>query len=83
MTDAIHIQRAIGSRSPSLAVATTMHHFSVASLVELTATSNGFEWAMLDAIAPTTLAAQLGIRRGQARTAHPAAHDAAWRLRAA
>src|SRR5262249_36624861 len=51
MVDAIRIQRAIGSRSPSLAVATTMHHFSVASLVELTAAGNGFEWAMLTAIA--------------------------------
>ena len=29
------MQRAIGARSPSLAVATTMHHFSVASLVAL------------------------------------------------
>jgi alkylation response protein AidB-like acyl-CoA dehydrogenase len=49
--DAVRIQRAVGSRSPSLAVATTMHHFSVASLVELTAAGNGFEWAMLTAIA--------------------------------
>jgi alkylation response protein AidB-like acyl-CoA dehydrogenase len=37
LLDAVRIQRAVGSRSPSLAVATTMHHFSVASLVELTA----------------------------------------------
>src|SRR5262249_8644072 len=35
LLDAIRVQRAIGSRSPSLAVATTMHHFSVASIVEL------------------------------------------------
>jgi alkylation response protein AidB-like acyl-CoA dehydrogenase len=28
--DALRVQRAVGSRSPSLAVATTMHHFSVA-----------------------------------------------------
>jgi alkylation response protein AidB-like acyl-CoA dehydrogenase len=51
MVDAVRIQRAVSSRSPSLAVATTMHHFSVASLVELTAVVNGFEWAMLAAIA--------------------------------
>src|ERR1700728_2097699 len=51
MLDAVRIQRAVGSRSPSLAVATTMHHFSVASLVELTSARNGFEWAMLMAIA--------------------------------
>jgi alkylation response protein AidB-like acyl-CoA dehydrogenase len=31
---AIRVQRAVASRSPSLAVATTMHHFSVATLVE-------------------------------------------------
>jgi len=37
MLDAVRIQRAVGSRSPSLAVATTMHHFSVASLAELAA----------------------------------------------
>jgi alkylation response protein AidB-like acyl-CoA dehydrogenase len=43
--------RAIGARSPSLAVATTMHHFSVASLAELSALGTGFEWAVLQAIA--------------------------------
>ncbi|MFE9250408.1 acyl-CoA dehydrogenase [Streptomyces sp. NPDC007088] len=31
--DAVRVQRAVGARSPSLAVATTMHHFSVAGLV--------------------------------------------------
>jgi len=31
---ALRIQRAIGSRSPSLAIAVTMHNFSVATLVE-------------------------------------------------
>jgi alkylation response protein AidB-like acyl-CoA dehydrogenase len=45
------VQRAIGARSPSLAVATTMHHFSVASLAELSALGTGFEWAVLQAIA--------------------------------
>src|SRR5579859_313668 len=65
MTDAVHIQRAIGSRSPSLAVATTMHHFSVASLVELTATSNGFEWAMLEAIATNNWLLSSGFAEGR------------------
>jgi alkylation response protein AidB-like acyl-CoA dehydrogenase len=32
--DAIQIQRAVASRSPSLAIAMTMHNFSVATLVE-------------------------------------------------
>lgn len=48
---AIRVQRAIGSRSPSLAVATTMHHFSTASLIELQKVESGFEWLLLQAIA--------------------------------
>ena len=32
--DAIRVHRAVGSRSPSLAIAMTMHNFSVATLVE-------------------------------------------------
>lgn len=51
VADAVHVQRALGARSPSLAVATTMHHFSVSSLAELAARSNGLEWAMLEATA--------------------------------
>ena len=47
----IRVQRAIGSRSPSLAVATTMHHFSTASLIELQRADSGFEWLLLQAIA--------------------------------
>lgn len=48
---AIRVQRAIGSRAPSLAVATTMHHFSTASLIELQRAEEGFEWLLLQAIA--------------------------------
>jgi alkylation response protein AidB-like acyl-CoA dehydrogenase len=65
LTEAVHIQRAIGSRSPSLAVATTMHHFSVASLVELTATGGGFEWAMLEAIASNNWLMSSGFAEGK------------------
>jgi alkylation response protein AidB-like acyl-CoA dehydrogenase len=65
MLDAVRIQRAIGSRSPSLAVATTMHHFSVASLVELTAAGNGFEWAMLMAIAENSWLLSSGFAEGK------------------
>jgi alkylation response protein AidB-like acyl-CoA dehydrogenase len=65
LLDAVRIQRALGSRSPSLAVATTMHHFSVASLVELTATSNGFEWAMLMAIAENSWLLSSGFAEGK------------------
>jgi alkylation response protein AidB-like acyl-CoA dehydrogenase len=49
--DAVRCTRAIATRSPSVAVAATMHNFSVASLVTLTATSTGFEWLLLDAVA--------------------------------
>src|SRR3984885_12723033 len=63
--DAVRIQRAVGSRSPSLAVATTMHHFSVASLVELTAAGNGFEWVMLMAIAENSWLLSSGFAEGK------------------
>ncbi|MEV0351085.1 hypothetical protein AB0H88_35325 [Nonomuraea sp. NPDC050680] len=33
--DALRVQRALGSRAPSLAVATTLHHFSTATLAAL------------------------------------------------
>jgi alkylation response protein AidB-like acyl-CoA dehydrogenase len=65
MLDAVRIQRAVGSRSPSLAVATTMHHFSVASLAELAAARNGFEWAMLTAIAENSWLLSSGFAEGK------------------
>ena len=65
LLDAVRIQRAVGNRSPSLAVATTMHHFSVASLVELTAAGNGFEWAMLMAIAENAWLLSSGFAEGK------------------
>ncbi|MEU0108426.1 acyl-CoA dehydrogenase family protein [Streptomyces sp. NPDC006251] len=49
--EAVRCTRAVGVRSPSLAVATTMHNFSVASLVALARHSEGFEWMLLDAVA--------------------------------
>ncbi|HST55178.1 MAG TPA: acyl-CoA dehydrogenase family protein [Solirubrobacteraceae bacterium] len=48
--EAARIQRAIGARAPSLAVATTMHHFSVATLVGMDEDGNGFEWMLLEGI---------------------------------
>jgi alkylation response protein AidB-like acyl-CoA dehydrogenase len=48
---AIRLQRAIASRSPSLAVATTMHHFSTATLIELHRAEGGLEWMLVQAIA--------------------------------
>jgi alkylation response protein AidB-like acyl-CoA dehydrogenase len=49
--EAVRAQRALGARSPSLAVATTMHHFSMASLVVLSETSTGFEWMLMEGVA--------------------------------
>lgn len=63
--DAIRIQRAIGSRAPSLAVATTMHHFSLASLVEVSAASAGFEWMLLEGIARDGLLVASGFAEGR------------------
>jgi alkylation response protein AidB-like acyl-CoA dehydrogenase len=65
MLDTVRIQRAVGSRSPSLAVATTMHHFSVASLAELAAARSGFEWAMLTAIAENSWLLSSGFAEGK------------------
>jgi len=62
---AVRVQRAIGSRSPSLAVATTMHHFSVASLVETSHGSLGFEWMLLEAIARDGLLVASGFAEGR------------------
>ena len=49
--DAVCIQRALGARSPSLAVATAMHHFTVAGLLEVMRVERGFEGALLEDIA--------------------------------
>lgn len=62
---ALRVQRALGSRSPSLAVATTMHHFSVASLVETAAGSSGMEWMLLAAIAKDNLLLASGFAEGR------------------
>ncbi|MGW6454909.1 acyl-CoA dehydrogenase family protein [Streptomyces sp. NPDC055078] len=62
---AVRVQRAVGSRSPSLAVATTMHHFSVASLVETAAGGDGMEWMLLSAIAKDNLLLASGFAEGR------------------
>lgn len=60
--EAVRIQRAIGSRSPSLAVATTMHHFSVATIVEMT--DRGLESVLLEGIATAALLVASGFGEG-------------------
>jgi alkylation response protein AidB-like acyl-CoA dehydrogenase len=62
---AVRVQRAIGARAPSLAVASTMHHISVASLVEASAYSAGFEWMLLEGIATGRLLVASGFAEGR------------------
>ncbi|WP_067542474.1 acyl-CoA dehydrogenase family protein [Nocardia crassostreae] len=61
---AVRVQRALGSRSPSLAVATTMHHFSVSSLA-LVAEDAGNEWLLLEAVATQGLLVASGFAEGR------------------
>jgi alkylation response protein AidB-like acyl-CoA dehydrogenase len=60
---AVQVQRAIGSRSPSLAVATTMHHFSVATIVEMT--DRGLESILLEGVATGSLLVASGFGEGK------------------
>ncbi|MDQ3920448.1 MAG: acyl-CoA/acyl-ACP dehydrogenase [Acidobacteriota bacterium] len=64
---ALQVQCAIASRAPSLAVATTMHHFSVATVVEVVRRElgSGFEWLMLEAIAKQNLYVASGFAEGR------------------
>jgi alkylation response protein AidB-like acyl-CoA dehydrogenase len=63
--EASQVQIAIGSRSPSLAVATTMHHFSVATLVQMAAAGVGLEWLVLEACARQKLLMASGFAEAQ------------------
>lgn len=64
---AIHVQAAIANRSPSLAIATTMHHFSVATLVEMVQrqVGSGLEWMLLEGIAKSRLYVASGFAEGR------------------
>lgn len=62
---AIRIQRAIGSRAPSLAIASTMHQFSVMTLVELSRQRKGPELFLLEAIARQRLLVASGFAEGR------------------
>ncbi|MGY5128285.1 acyl-CoA dehydrogenase family protein [Streptomyces nigrescens] len=62
---AVRLQRAVGARCPSLAVATTMHHFSVASLVETAKHGAGFEWMLLEAIVGKRMLLASGFSEGR------------------
>lgn len=67
--EALRVQRAIGARSPSLAVATTMHHFSMASLVVLSQTGGtGLEWMLMEGLAKTGKLLASGFAEGRPGT---------------
>jgi alkylation response protein AidB-like acyl-CoA dehydrogenase len=61
---ALLVQRALGARSPSLAVAATMHHFSIATLVEVWRHEQGLEWMLLQGIADGRLLLASGFAEG-------------------
>ncbi|OIK25092.1 acyl-CoA dehydrogenase family protein [Streptomyces malaysiense] len=61
---AVRAQRAVGARCPSLAVATTMHHFSVAGLVETARRGTGMEGLLLTAVAGERLLVASGFAEG-------------------
>ncbi|MET7356241.1 hypothetical protein [Streptomyces mirabilis] len=63
--DAVRVQRAIGTRSPSLAVATTMHHFSMASLVLLSERGEGLEWLLMESVATEARLLASGFAEGR------------------
>lgn len=62
---AVRLQRAVASRSPSLAVATTMHHFSVAGLIQAYEATKGLEWMLLEAVADQRLLMASGFAEGR------------------
>ncbi|WP_369189987.1 acyl-CoA dehydrogenase [Streptomyces sp. R08] len=63
--DALRVQRALGSRSPSLAVATTMHHFSMATLVGLVTDGEGLEWMLVEGVASGNRLVASGFAEGR------------------
>jgi alkylation response protein AidB-like acyl-CoA dehydrogenase len=65
---AARAQRAIACRAPSLAVATTMHHFTLASLMEIDPENPGLEGELLEAVARGNLYVASGFAEGQPGT---------------
>ncbi|MFD8536397.1 acyl-CoA dehydrogenase [Streptomyces rubrogriseus] len=63
--DALRVQRAIGSHSPSLAVATTMHHFSMATLVGIGGLGDGLEWMLIEGVASSNRVIASGFAEGR------------------
>ena len=67
--EAARIHRALGSRSPSLAIAATMHNFSAATLVEFSIFGNDDACAaLLGAVAENNLLMASGFAEGRSGT---------------
>ena len=63
--EAVRLHRALGSLSPSLAVAVTMHNFSIATLVEVSRNSDGMEFFLLEAVAQDNRLVASGFAEGR------------------
>jgi alkylation response protein AidB-like acyl-CoA dehydrogenase len=63
--EAVRAQRAIASRAPSLAVATTMHHFTIATMLEIDPEDPGLEGEMLESVATGNLYVGSGFAEGR------------------
>jgi alkylation response protein AidB-like acyl-CoA dehydrogenase len=63
--EAVRIQRALGARAPSLAIAATMHQFSVATIVAMAATGGEQEATLLSQIAGQQLYVASGVAEGR------------------
>lgn len=63
--EALRAQRAIAARSPSLAVATNMHHLTIASLIEIDPDDPGLERELLEQVAREKLYIASGFAEGR------------------
>ena len=66
--EAVRAQRAIACRAPSLAVATTMHHFTIATLLEIEPDNPGLEGELLETVARGNLYVASGFAESQPGT---------------
>jgi alkylation response protein AidB-like acyl-CoA dehydrogenase len=66
--EALRAQRAIASRAPSLAVATTMHHFTLTTLLEIDSENSGAEDELIEAIAKGNLYVASGFAESRPGT---------------
>ena len=62
---AVRAQRAIACRAPSLAVATTMHHFTIATVLEANPENPGKEAELLESVARSNLYVASGFAEGR------------------